>query len=215
MKKIFYALFLVIGQVHSTTKSPNAVTFFVKDFPTLNAQAHPNQPEKTNRKGIYFSYFGYLEATDHDGQITFPRSHQKPHFTLLVTTDAQPVFMASNTIGFWQLNAGAHYACYLIEKKQDTETKRWLWDVKKTTPPAKGQLPVDTIVVFAQPSAVYVPEGITLTNNNSQLILPHLYVTQTIELPEDTLKVLEVKNFLRTLNSTHKKEKLTVQTQAE
>ncbi len=215
MKKIIYVFFLVSSQLHSVTKGPNVVTFFVKDYPTLHTFVHPDQSTKTNRTGIYISYFGYIEATDHEGQVTFPRSHQKPNFTLIVSTDAQPIFMIGSTVGFWQLNEGAHYACYQIEKKQDTETKRWIWNIQKSTPPKNGQLSVDTILVFADPAAIYIPEGVTLTDNNHQLVLPPVYAKETIVLSEDALKVLEVKNFFQTLNNTHKKEKLAIQTQAE
>ncbi len=201
--------------LHSSTQSPHIITLFVKDYPTTFSQTQPDVKVQTNSDGIYFSYFGYVAATGIDGQVVFPRRHQKPSFTLIVTTDAQPVFMASNTIAFWQLHKNADYACYSIVKTQDAETKKWLWQVKKVSPPKNTELPVETIIVFANPEALYVPEGVTLSDSNQQLVLPPMYATQKIERPTASFKLLEVRNFFQSLGTTYKKEKIDVQSQVQ
>lgn len=216
MKKWIYTLFFIsVSSLQTITQSPHVITMFLKEYPTLYSLANPDETKKPTVDGIYFSYFGFLNATGHDGDIVFPRYHQDAKFTLLISTDAQPIFMASNTIAFWQLNQNAHYAFYTLEKKQDLETKRWFWEVQKATPPDKARLSVDTLIVFANPDAVYVPEGITLSDSSQQLILPSLYVKGTIERPENTLKAFEVKNFFGSLTMTYNKTKTDVQSQAQ
>lgn len=216
MKRYVYALLLYASSLHcELTHSPHVISMTFKEYPTLHALAHPDTKTPPNVDGINATYFGFLNTTGYDGDLIFPRRHQEPTITLLVSTDVQPIFMASNTIAFWQLNQNAIYALYTIEKQQDQETQKWFWNITKATPPDKGRLPINTIVLFAEPTAIYVPEGITISDSNQQLVLPALYVKQTIQRPEGTMKALEQSPFFKRIAMDYKKEKTGIQAQAQ
>jgi hypothetical protein len=201
MKRINIILFflLVIGVKNITAKgySPHMVTFFFKNYPTIEKNSFKKVPlrKQNPRSGIIVSYFGFMTTSDKSGEIMFPRRHQKPDFSLLVCDNPQPIFMLENTIHHWQVGKHAKHAFYTIKREQDPRTKLYFWDVKKAALPTDKHLPVNTLVVFAEPETVYVPEGITVANDKPQLFLPPLYAKPSHSAAKNTLAALEIRAF--------------------
>lgn len=201
MKKIIRVLLflLLISAKNVTGKgySPHMVTFFFKNYPTIekNSFKRVSFKKQNPRAGIVVSYFGFMTTSDKAGEIMFPRRHQKPDFSLLVCDNPEPVFMLHNTIHHWQVKKNAKYAFYTVEREQDSRTKLFFWKVKKTDLPKDKHLSVNTMVVFSDPGSIYIPEGITVTNNKPQLFLPPMYAKQNHSAAKNALAALEIRAF--------------------
>ncbi len=152
---------------------------------------------------IFATYGGYLTISDYNGQIIFPRMQQKEELTLIITENIKPVFMIGNTIHHWELVSPAQI--YSVIRKQDHKTKLFYWDVQPEKELANNIIPLTSIVLFIKPRNIIVPTGITITNDNPQLVLPTLYAKKSINPLTPTLNVLNIRQFFGALPSSIKK----------
>ena len=130
---------------------------------------------RTNQ-GIIATYGGYFSVSDYDGQLRFPRLHQQPNFTLIITPQVKPVFMIGNTIHHWELIPGVPYSAYRIHRKEEPETKTFYWDVSQIATIENNIIPFkDAITLYAKPNNIFVPEGITFTSKSPNLVLPQIF----------------------------------------
>ena len=82
-----------------------------------------------------------------------------------------------------------------VEKNKDEELNEYYWQVTQVPLPEDKIISNKTVIVFANPSKIYIPEGITPTQDNPQLILPDLYVKKSIAKMEEALYVLTIRQF--------------------
>jgi hypothetical protein len=201
------------------------ITFFIRSYPEVPQEISPEKlvnqlaaPGKLSAKafknnvlknevfnGIFSTYFGYLALSDFTGKVTFPRRTIEPSFKLLITQSIIPITMIGNTIHHWEINPAVPTELYTIERKQDSDTKAWFWQVQKGNLPKNNIITLDTIVLFAKPEKIYVPEGITLTDNNPQLFLPNIYAKKGLNIPARALWVLTVKHLFGSIPHEIKK----------
>lgn len=160
-------------------------------------------------RGIFVTYGGYLVVSNFNGQVTFPRMQQKTDFTLIVTEKINPVLMIGNTIHHWETLPNAPAAWYSISRNQDSQTKLFYWEVQPIAKPQDAIVPLNSIVIFAKPKNIIVPTGITLSNDNPQLILPAVYIVKNNSNVIPALEVLQVRQFFGTLRLNDKKENAT------
>ncbi len=186
------------------------------NFPNKKLDSHGNHAvqractffESGIASGILATYFGYIDVSDLNGNITFPREHEKPLLNLIITPRISPVMMFSKTVHHWELEAGQQVLAYVIERKEDKDTKLLFWDVQEAYPPKNNRLPLNTIIILASPQDIYVPTGITLTNTNPQLILPDIYIKKGISRVTGPLDTLNVKHFFGSVYYLQKTEDL-------
>lgn len=222
--RFFVALALLICQ-YSAGK--HVIMMHFKQYPSLPSQKEAdsinkkltipgkyearrarNPFEQSVSTGVLATYFGYMDVSDLNGNITFPREHEKPLLNLIITPRISPVMMFSKTVHHWELEAGQQVLAYVIERKEDPETKLLFWDVQEAYPPKNNRLPLNTIIILAEPKYVYVPTGITLTNTNPQLILPDIYIKKGISRVTGPLDTLNVKHFFGSVYYLQKTEDL-------
>ncbi len=197
-----------------TTKCGEVITFFVRAYPTGNmtASAKPfncdlqrpgNLSEycqqagmgTTITSGIFFSYAGFLNISTLNGQVIFPRKQLQPELQLLVTDRITPIHILKNVIDHWELERGTLADLYTIKRSWDDQARLFYWTVSKAELPADEQISLNTIIMFAKPRHVYVPEGVTPTTGDPNLILPDIYVRQTIKTPSNSLYLLNMRQF--------------------
>ncbi len=155
-------------------------------------------------QGIYGTYFGYLDSSSKAGQLVFPRKHQDDSFVLVVAPKITPIFMIQNTIQTFQVPDSVSYKAYDITKGKDARTGLYYWDIKSSELPTSRALPLNAITIVADPSELYVPTGITVTENSPQLCLPPFYVKKTINLGMRALTVLDIRCFFESISRTFK-----------
>ena len=147
----------------------------------------------TPNAGIFATYMGYINLTDKNGQLTFPRQGQRDIFNILVTTDVEPVFLNKGTISYWNLNKPAQL--YSMERKQDKSAGIYFWQAKEEELPKDKKIPLHTIIILASPRNIYIPTGITPTGKGTQLVLPDIYAREETENFSNDLMVTKIRQF--------------------
>jgi len=156
--------------------------------------------------GIFSTYAGYLNISDINGQIIFPRKHANPIIKLVITTRITPILMFEKTIHHWELVPGISTQMYTFEQKFDKETKTFYWDVQSAELPENNIIPLSTLVIFAKPRYFYIPTGITITEDNSNFILPSIYARKGIKITANALYVFNLSHFFGQLHYRYKKQ---------
>lgn len=204
------------------------ITYFYKPFPDVFT------PEKTERKikkfsnslnlsrehlkllhnnrvtGIFSTYYGFLAVSDIHGQTTFPRWQRDESIYILVTQKISPIVMSHNTLSHWELEEGTPAKLYLLEKVQDKETELFFWRATQQNLPKDNQVPRDSITIFAHPKYVYIPTGITLSQQSPHLILPDIFIKRGIHVVKDALYVLNLMHFFSLVPRWFKKDGKTI-----
>ncbi len=207
------------------------ITTFFKDYPVVEEQHAQELSQKlgSSKKlarrqiegianhnlhaGIFASYAGFIEASDVKGQLTFPRKHARPFLYVIITSQVTPIMMLQNTIHHWEIPSGVPYAVYTYERKKDEETKKYFWDIQRIEELKDNIIPLESLIIFAQPHYIYIPTGITLTTNNPNLILPDIYVKKGFNLIKNSLYVLNLNQYLGQVNRQYQKKPTSYQAQ--
>lgn len=189
------------------------ITFFLRPYPTLDKQeASQKLGPKLHRigklacnqakrvipakvSGIFATYGGFLTTSDLNGQISFPRKHEAPVVNILITEKISPMVMSGNTIHHWELVEGAITEFYRIEQKFDPETNVTYWDAFPIPLPENNIIPLETIIIFANPKYTEVPIGITPIHKSPNLILPGMYIKNGLNIALDSLYVLNLSHY--------------------
>lgn len=228
-KHIFY--YIVLNFVCSLSADP-VITLFLREYPNdvNHAQAVVNKLNKPGKiaqyktkqisnqptvAGIFSTYAGYLTASSYNGQITFPRKHDKPLLYLVITPIITPIIMFANTIHHWQLEPTIPAALFTCERKNDETTGLAFWEVKQLAQPENNIIPLQALVLIAKPQNFYVPEGVTVTHETENLLLPDVYVKKGINKLKNALYILDLSHFFSPEQFLYKKELLNYQFQPE
>ncbi len=151
--------------------------------------------QKDWNSGIFATYGGFLSSSDSNGELMFPRRHEKPQVHLVVTDRATPIMMAGNTIHHWEFEPETHAQMFAMEQKKDMDTQLSYWDVRKVEIPDNNVIPYDAVIIFANPKDMYVPTGVTVVKPQPNLVLPDVYVKKGIKIYPTTLYVLNLRHF--------------------
>lgn len=147
--------------------------------------------------GVFISYSGFIDATDMNGLVSFARKHADPHITLVITKEVKPLYTFGNTVHHWELKNN-NATLFSIRKEFDAATKTSYWEAKKTPLPANNIIPLEGVIIFANPEDIYVPEGITPEKNSSQnLFIPPIYIKKNTNIVDNVLETLNVTHLLR------------------
>ncbi len=156
--------------------------------------------------GIFSTYAGYLQVSNHNGQIIFPRKHSKPSLPIIVTNKITPIVMFGNTISHWELAPSAQAAMFTATIKQDEATQASLWHVQQTDLPENNQIPLESLIIIAKPQNIFIPTGITLASESPHLLLPDMYIKKGINIVRNALYILNLNHFFRPPQTLYKKE---------
>lgn len=163
--------------------------------------------------GIFLSYSGFIDASDSNGLVSFARRTPAPHIALIITKEVKPMYTFGNTVHHWELK-NDNASLFMMRKEFDAQTKKSYWDVKKESLPEKKIIPLEAVILFANPEDVYVPEGITINKDSGEnLFVPPLYIKKDINLVGNVLETLNVTHLLRPEKKEIKKEGAVVQEQ--
>ncbi len=193
-------------QITTVVQQPSKATAF-RDRENLH-KGHPKKKPHKNKtvpvSGIPIIYYGYITYSPVTGIVILPRMHENPDFSILLSTKINPIFMIRNTIHHFELAKGAEHAFYGVIKKYDEATKTHLWSVEKRTLPEDGHLPLETIIIFTEPDNCYLPEGISLTNDNAQAVLPVMYIKSDKNHTANGLAALEISYLFKSIDPIKK-----------
>jgi hypothetical protein len=214
----FFVSLWLCSAIHSSI-----ITFYIRPYPfaqdptTAQLQAMLAKPGKVSLRmlrsnsdtktteGIFSSYWGYLTASNFNGQLLFPRKQQSDTINILITERITPIFMIGNTIHHWQLDPTSSADLYTFSRTQDEKTKEYYWDISKQPLPENRRIQLDTIVIFARPKDMYIAQGKIPTDANPNLILPPIYAKKTLNSLAPALWIIKMRQFFKPIALETKK----------
>jgi hypothetical protein len=213
------ALIIALFGVFQKVQADSIINFFLYPYPYPEKIAQKlKNPGKIARQtvngilhhnfvaGIFSTYAGYIDITDLNGQTFFPRKHNAPILHVVITEKIIPVTMFANTIHHWELIPGTPAAFYTFEKKQDAQTGLYFWDVHPEQKPENNIIPLESLTLIANPETIYVPIGITVTDDTANFLLPPLYVKKQLDITHNALYMLHISHLFSPSNILFTKE---------
>jgi hypothetical protein len=204
--------------------SPEAIEFVerMKNPKHLAKKVLQGSSNALIAQGVISSYAGYVEVSDVNGQTVFLRKHTNPLFYIIITPQATPIIMNSNTIDHWELEPNIPFALYKVERKLDKETGLAYWNAQtattselnqakslsQTTRPNNTIIPLESIIIFAKPKYVYIPIGISITSKSENLEFPTFYIKKGIDIAQQAFYFMNLGLYFRPLTTLYVKKEL-------
>lgn len=185
--------------------------------------------------GVMLLYAGNLAMSDKNGQVQFPKlqqtfADQETKVYLLITKGVgynPDYIIAPSTIHNWglkklSLNPDESYEIYLISLKKDEKLKLSYFDVQKSKFPdiedknkpawrdGRYIIPLNTIIIIADPQDIFVPIGATVTEPSANLILPPIYIKKSFCFVYNSLSTLAIKQYFSQEEPEYQLEKQTI-----
>ncbi|HEV2916566.1 MAG TPA: hypothetical protein VGW78_02365 [Candidatus Babeliales bacterium] len=156
--------------------------------------------------GIFATYAGYLESSDHFGYIIFPRKQVQPVLHVLIAHKIEPIVMFEQTISHWIIVNGSPAAMYRFERISDSDIGLTYWNVQQEQLPPDNAISLDTLIIIAHPDNIYIPLGITLTDAGPNLFLPTFYTRKNIKVTDNALYMLDLAHLFGQVHLAHIKK---------
>ena len=157
--------------------------------------------------GIFCTYYGYLTASDLNGQVIFPRKVKDPELNIIITNRIIPIAMGGNTLHHWEIDPGTPAKMYSFSRRFDREIGAHFWETKEIELPKDERIDKHTIVVIGKPKYFKIPLGVSITDKSTQLLLPDIYLQKNIIKAGGALYIFALKNFFQTIHFKFKKNK--------
>ncbi len=201
------------------------VSFFFKQYPADSQRAHHLAQKLKNPKtlskgaiqniltpnpiaGIFSTYYGFLQASNANGQTMFPRKQSNTKIALVISNKVTPIIRFANTISHWQLEPGVDAQLYNAEQVEDEQSKLRYWNIQKGELPTDNILPAtETLIILAKPKNIYIPTGVTLAKKDPNLLLPDMYVRKTIQSLRNAMYIVNLAPFFRPVDILYKQGK--------
>ncbi len=219
---------VVHRDVRAAEQTPHIITFFFKPLhPAKNFTA-----DKFNNKaathgaltyslvkqhlansylvsGICVTYAGFSRYSDTNGQILFPRQSLRPRIRIFVTQSIKPIFyptaqIPTSTVHHWELIKGVPASYHIVELTENEKGEKF-WQTTEQTVPKNRRIPLDALVIFADPKNVLVPVGLSLAvENTAHFLLPNIYVSPKISPTLSALRFLKVRRYFSPVSLVYK-----------
>ncbi|MFI5332977.1 MAG: hypothetical protein ACHQVS_02645 [Candidatus Babeliales bacterium] len=200
------------------------ITLFIRPYPTISSEYSKQLNTHLSHigtiahntlhgliqpcigSGIFATYAGFLNVSDCNGQLQFPRKQEHPLLHVLITDRITPILINGMTVHHWELDPQVPVNFYSLAFKQDPDTHLYYWEVQHASVPTDNIIPLDTIIIFADAYDIYLPAGITLADNTPNFVLPPLYIKEHVDITALDMYVLNVKHFFGALHFLFKKQ---------
>lgn len=199
-------LLFILLLINVTLLGRGTITIIFRPFPDLNSDQytrfwlkpgeplpHKNKYTPISVEGFLGTYAGMLGISTTGGIMTFVRKHAEDVLTIVITTSIKPVMKIPGIIDHLEVSPGTTYQAYHVTQFKDEETGVPLWEVQKVTLP-ENAIPLKGVVLFADPSTIRVPLGVSISTEGPHLVLPPLYCTQPAEY--NTMPFLEISSVI-------------------
>ncbi len=226
MKKYHYILIISLFPLFLKVEANPTISFFFKPFTDIKAISNKlKKPgnlahhtvhgivNHTSVSGILSIYAGYIDSSDYNGEVVFPRKHSKPAVVFLVTPELKPIALFENTIDHWELIPGMPAAMYVCEQKYDAKKQSHYWETKEVLLPADNIIPLTSVIIIAKPKNISIPIGVSPTRDTANLVLPDVFVMKGINIVANDSYMLTIRHLFKPVDSLIKREPLKVLTQ--
>lgn len=225
--------FMILGCSASIYTINNTIILFLDKYPKIKIPKNKETKESLSKKlkqpdfvykkkwlqkrlssgaeGIMAMYLGNVSLSSKDGQLTFPRGHQKPIVNLLISQGIQPAYiLAPATIYNWMIDKNKPAKMYQFLFDKDQETKLYYIEATEVPLPKDSMIPLETIIIIADPKSIFVPLGATITYDSANLVLPNIYIKKEFNYSYNALYTNSIKQYFDSVQSKYKQEELAI-----
>jgi hypothetical protein len=146
--------------------------------------------------GFVAIYAGYMDISNKNGMFQLPLRQAGKKIYVAFTEKIKLIKVKGNTVSHREFADPKKHkiAIYSYEKKTD-DKNNYYWSVEEAQIPPDRKISPITLVIFTDPSNIFVKIGDFLSNDSQHFILPEIYVINTLHQDLTTLEILKVKNF--------------------
>lgn len=187
-------LFLCTHLIQATTIPKQSLSLLIRDQDTGKI-IYDNPLQAT--------YGGFFTSSNHNGEIVLPRKTQVLDFYVLIANQIKPVLNILNNVSYLQIPTGTLATMYHITTEINPLTDKAEWLTTVTEIPEDQQVPLHTIIIFADPSNVSMQTGLSKIKLDSHLILPNLYLKEPLINQTLALLLPNMRPFLGKLETAY------------
>jgi hypothetical protein len=155
--------------------------------------------------GFFAIYAGYMDISNKDGLIQFPLRQAATKLYVAFTEKINLIKVKDNTFSHRQFaNPQKHPTKLYLYEKQEDEKKNKFWNVQEVPLPEDRKINPLTLIIFTQPTNVFVKTGAFICSSSQHMVLPEIYVIDTQDQALSALNILKVKRFFEPVNLEEK-----------
>jgi hypothetical protein len=229
MKKKYYIHLILISLLSCFLQAAPRIVLFFKEAQVPEATTITKKIQKPAQlahymtkgmihqktpmiEGIVAVYGGYMGVSDYNGELSFPRKHQKMTVTILITPDIAPITLAENTVLSWVRVPGAPAAMYESDMIYDQDTDEHYWQTRQVLLTEDISIPLSAITIIADPKNVIMHTEKIVTNDTANLIVPPLLVKKGMNVIENSLHMLTIRHLFKSIQTEENREPLKILT---
>lgn len=227
MKKNYYPYLISFIFCCTIKSGPNLTLFFTPE-PLTDIEKISQKLKKPGKlakykvkgamqpsivQGIMAIYGGYISTSDYNGELSFPRKHQKATIDIIVTQEIVPVPLFESTILRWKRIPGLPAHMYVCEKIYDGQKDQYYWQTSEVPILEDMAVPLAAIVIIAKPKNISMEIGKTVTQASENLVLPNIFVKKGINIIENSTYMLTIRHLFKPVNMEENREPLKIITQ--
>lgn len=164
-------------------------------------------------EGIISAYGGYVATSDYNGELSFPRKHQKNNIVIVITPEIAPVVLFESTINAWKRLPHVPAAMYRCEQIYDAQKDGYYLKTEEIPLSEDMNIPLAAVIVIAEPKNVRMEIGTTPAIETGNFVVPTLYVKKGINTLENSSYMLAIRHLFKPTRTEENRETLKTLTQ--
>ena len=228
MKKSYYIHLMLLLLMPCLVYTEPRMTLFFKQEPLTDAEKINEKLKKPGKiakytakgmmkaspiEGFIATYGGYVTASDYNGELSFPRKHQKNVVDILITPEVVPVPLFENTIQNLNRVAGSPATMYRCELIHNDQKGEYYWQTSEIPLPQELAIPIAAIVIIAKPKNLRMERGKTAAHESGNFVLPTIFVKKGITTIDNSLYMLTIRHLFKPVKEEENREPLKILTQ--
>ena len=228
MKKRYHIHLMLLLFIGWSINADPRIALFFKSEPLTDAERMSKKLQKPGKlakyvakgmltaslvEGIIATYGGFVASSNYNGELSFPRKHQKAIVDIIITPEIIPVPLFESTILHWKRVPGAPAIMYRCEQLYNAQKEHYYWQTQEVPLPENMSIPLAAIVIIAKPKNVRMEVGDTITNETGNLVLPDIYVKKGINIIENSSYMLTIRHLFKPIQTEENREPLKIVTQ--
>ncbi len=185
---------------------PNSQIYKDRIVAKLDNNKREPQSLQPIEAGHVVTYGGFVDVSDFDGLVSFPRKQSDKKISLLITSQAKPIAMFHNTLSHWELIPGIPAHFYKIEQVTNEQTKKSAWITTKTESPANLIIPLDTVILFIDPQYARPLSQETDSLNGENLLIPPIEIDREVDYEKNAFIFLKIRHFFSSTSPAFNKQ---------
>jgi hypothetical protein len=174
---------------------------------TSKLESKENEPlPQPIEAGHIVTYGGFVDVSDFDGLVSFPRKQSDKSIFLLITPEATPISMFHNTLSHWELIPSMPKRFYKIEQIQNEQTKKSLWTTTEIEVPKDNIIPLDTVILFMDPQYARPLSNKKESLNGENLLIPPIEIDSGVDDEKNAIVFLKIRHFFSSTSPAFNKQ---------